>query len=45
MRSAKMYGGMEGKDAVAEFLGSTGMDVLKGADILRTAPGKVLFKR
>ncbi len=34
----KMYGGSEGKDAVSEFLGSTGMDVLKGADILRTAP-------
>ncbi len=34
----KMYGGSEGKDAVAEFLGSTGMDVLKGADILRSAP-------
>ena len=36
----KMYGSMEGKDTVAEFLGSTGMDVLKGADILRTAPQK-----
>ena len=36
----KMYGGSEGKDAVADFLGSTGMDVLKGADILRTAPQK-----
>ena len=36
----KMYGGMEGKDAVSEFLGSTGMDVLKGADILRSAPEK-----
>ncbi len=36
----KMYGGSEGKDAVAEFLGSTGMDALKGADILRTAPEK-----
>ena len=33
-----MYGGSEGKDAVAEFLGNTGMDALKGADILRTAP-------
>ena len=35
---AQMYGGAEGKDAVAEFLGQTGLDALKGADILRTAP-------
>ena len=34
----QMYGGVEGKDAVAEFLGQTGLDALKGADILRTAP-------
>ena len=37
---AKMYGGAEGKDAVMSFLGQTGMDAMKGADILRTAPGK-----
>jgi uncharacterized protein (DUF1501 family) len=37
---AKMYGATEGKDAVAQFLGQTGLDALKGADILRTAPGK-----
>ena len=33
-----MYGGSEGKDAVAQFLGQTGTDALRGADILRTAP-------
>ena len=37
---AKMYGGANGGDAVMEFLGRTGMDALKGADILRTAPEK-----
>jgi len=37
---AKMYGATEGKDAVAQFLGQTSLDALKGADILRTAPGK-----
>ena len=37
---AKMYGGAKGKDAVMEFLGQTGTDALKGADILRTAPEK-----
>ena len=35
-----MYGGAEGKDAVSEFLGQTGNDALRGADILRTAPKK-----
>ena len=34
----QMYGVAGGKDAVAEFLGQTGIDALKGADILRTAP-------
>ncbi len=37
---AKMYGGARGKDAVIDFLGQTGMNALKGADILRTAPAK-----
>ena len=37
---AKMYGGEQGKDAVMDFLGQTGNDALKGADILRTAPDK-----
>lgn len=37
---ANMYGGGQGRDAVMEFLGQTGKDALKGADILRTAPGK-----
>ena len=37
---AKMYGGEQGKDAVMDFLGQTGNDALKGADILRTAPAK-----
>ncbi len=36
---SKMYGG-QGRDAVLEFLGRTGTDALKGADILRTAPAK-----
>ena len=33
-----MYGPAEGKDAVAQVLGQTGTDALKGADTLRTAP-------
>ena len=37
---AKMYGGNKGKDAVMDFLGQTGSDALKGADILRTAPAQ-----
>ena len=37
---AKMYGGEKGRDAVMDFLGQTGMDALKGADILRTALDK-----
>ena len=37
---AMMYGGARGKDAVMDFLGQTGLDALKGADILRTAPAK-----
>ena len=36
----KMYGGERGADAVADFLGQTGTDALKGADLLRTAIGK-----
>ena len=36
----KMYGGAQGKDAVMGFLGQTGLDALKGADIIRTAPGQ-----
>ena len=35
-----MYGGEQGKDPVLDFLGQTGTDALKGADILRTAPEK-----
>ncbi|MDP6514354.1 MAG: DUF1501 domain-containing protein, partial [SAR202 cluster bacterium] len=34
----RMYGGQRGQDAVMDFLGQTGSDALKGADILRTAP-------
>ena len=37
---AKMYGGERGKDAVMDFLGQTGTDALKGADLLRTALDK-----
>ena len=36
---AKMYGGARGQDAEMDFLGQTGNDALKGAAILRTAPG------
>ena len=35
---AEIYGGDVGRDAVRDFLGQTGNDALKGADILRTAP-------
>ena len=37
---SKMYGGAQGRDQVMDFLGQTGADALKGADILRTAPEK-----
>jgi uncharacterized protein (DUF1501 family) len=37
---AKMYGGAAARDMVVEFLGQTGSDALKGADILRTAPAQ-----
>ena len=37
---AMMYGGTDGNDAVAQFLSQTGLNALKGADILRTAPAK-----
>ena len=36
---AKMYGG-QAQDAVLDFLGQTGNNALKGADILRTAPAQ-----
>jgi uncharacterized protein (DUF1501 family) len=36
---SKMYG-VDGQDAVMDALGQSGTDALKGADILRTAPGK-----
>jgi uncharacterized protein (DUF1501 family) len=36
----KMYGGAQGTDVVINFLGQTGNNALKGADILRTAPQK-----
>ena len=35
---AEIYGGDKGRDAVRDFLGQTGNNALKGADILRTAP-------
>ena len=37
---AHMYGGVQGKDPVLDFLGQTVSIALKGADILRTAPEK-----
>ena len=36
---AKLYGA-DGKDAVIDYLGRNGLDALKGADIIRTAPEK-----
>ena len=37
---ANIYAPMIGRDAVVEYLSQTGMDALKGADILNTAPQK-----
>jgi len=37
---SRMYGSAEGGDVVMQHLGQTGNNALKGADILRTAPGK-----
>ena len=36
----KMYGGAAGRDVVFDYLGQTGADVLKGADVLRQAPAQ-----
>ena len=36
----RMYGPAEGKDAILEAIGETGMSAYLGADILRTAPRK-----
>ena len=38
-RFARMYKPIEGS-GVMEYLGTTGLDSLKGADILKVAPGK-----
>ena len=35
---SQIYGG-SGKDAISQFISQVGMDALKGADTLRTAPG------
>ena len=37
---SRLYGPSGGKDTVAQVLGQSGSDALKGADILRTAPQK-----
>ncbi len=37
---SEMYGGVDGRDAVMSFLGQTGSNALRGADILKTAPSK-----
>ena len=37
---SQIYGGAMAHDAVSQFIGQTGIDALKGADILRTAPQK-----
>ena len=37
---SNIYSPMLGRDTVIEYLSQTGMDALKGADILSTAPGK-----
>ena len=36
----RMYGPAEGKDAILEAIGETGMSAYLGADILRSAPRK-----
>ena len=36
----KMYGPMLGTGPVMDYIGQTGLDAMKGADILKTAPGK-----
>ena len=37
---SQIYGSAMTHDNVSQFIGQTGIDALKGADILRTAPGK-----
>ncbi|MEC9321845.1 MAG: DUF1501 domain-containing protein [Chloroflexota bacterium] len=37
---SQIYGSAMAHDHVSQFIGQTGIDALKGADILRTAPGK-----
>ena len=37
---AKMYGPMIGTGPVMDYIGQTGLDALKGADILKTAPAR-----
>ena len=37
---SQIYGGAMAHDAVSQFIGQTGIDALRGADILRTAPQK-----
>ena len=44
-RFANMYSPAIGTGLVMEYLGQTGLSALKGADILKAAPGPVLFQR
>ena len=37
---SRMYAPISGTGQVMDYLGQTGLDALKGADILKTAPGK-----
>ena len=37
---AYIYGSAMAQDEVSQFIGQTGLDALRGADILRSAPGK-----
>ena len=37
---ARMYAPVIGTGAVMDYMGRTGLDALKGADVLKTAPGK-----
>ena len=37
---SKIYGGAMAHDEVSQFIGQTGIDALRGADILRSAPEK-----
>ena len=41
---SRMYSPAVGRGQVLDYLSHTGMDALKGADILSTAPGNVFLQ-